>query len=427
MTRPAPPVLRRIPWAAVGLAAAVLALHLGFRATAPAPRFWGDEEIYVAFAQADARAGTTSLLPGTLGFDHRPIFGARVLARFVPGLFQRSTLLNSVLMALVVLLTYAQGRVLGLGPGAALAAAGLLGTFPWLGFHVHSLWPEVLHAFFFALLLLAQLLYLRRLALAWLPLAGVAMAYALFTKGALNAFVPLFAAHLALATWRGLRAAPSARRLARAGLAAAVYGGTVLLVILPQLARNARAGQGWSLAANRWWNLELGLATDDSIDDVNQRYWASAPDPAERERLARERTLAHVRAVGVPAQLRSQLSKLEKLLVRKPSEFEASLHREGRWGEPPPAWIAALEAPARAQWYAILLLGTAGLALAGRRSPGWTHLALFALAFGAALFLVPVKPRFALPLVPVLCLFAGAALERLVERLRLRRASGRAV
>jgi hypothetical protein len=408
---------RRLPWLALALALLVAAAHLAARACAPAPRFWGDEGHYALLAQADAREGRTSLLPGTLGFEHRPIFGVRVCALFVPRLFAGVTLLNTLLLSLVVLLTCAAGRMLDLSPPAALAAAALLGAFPWLGFHVHSLWPEILHAFFFALVLCGLLAFLRGGSAAWLALAGVASAYALFTKGSLAPFVPFFAVFVALAGARRASEVPPGARALRALAPAAVYAMSVLAVVAPQLVHNARAGYGPHLAANRWWNLEVGLATGETVDDVNQRYWASSPDPLERERLARERTLAHVREVGAGQLLAAQARKLAALVFRKPSELEASLHREARWGDPPPRWLAALELPARALWYALLLLGTLGLALRAARSSGWLLLALFALGYLTALLFVPVKPRFALPLVPVLCLAAGAALEALGARI----------
>jgi hypothetical protein len=256
-----------------------------------------------------------------------------------------------------------------------------------------------------------------------LVVAGVATAYALFTKGALVPFVPAFAVFLSLAAWRaGAGASEGRARLARALAPAAVYVLATALVLLPQLVHNAREGYGLRLAANRWWNLEVGLASGEHIEDVNRRYWDAAADPIERERLSRERTLEHVRELGPARLLVQQARKLAALVFEKPAELEASLHREQRWGDPPPRWIAALELPGRILWYGLLVLGALGCALRGTRSPGWALLLVFSLLYLVSLLAVPVKLRFTLPLVPALCLFSAASIEELARRIRARRA-----
>ncbi len=76
-------VLKHQPrsWHFVAAVAALLVLvvlgHLLIFANAP-PRFWGDERLYALPAQEDAQQGHTSLLPGTLGFEHRPLLCVRV-------------------------------------------------------------------------------------------------------------------------------------------------------------------------------------------------------------------------------------------------------------------------------------------------------------------------------------------------------------
>ena len=79
-----------------------------------------------------------------------------------------------------------------------------------------------------------------------------------------------------------------------------------------------------------------------------------------------------------------------------------------RWGDPPPAWLAALRRPGRLLWLLLLGLGLPGVLLYGWRSPGHLLFALFVLYFFAALFVIPYKLRFAMPLIPVLCIFSAS-------------------
>jgi arylsulfatase A-like enzyme len=97
-----------------------------------------------------------------------------------------------------------------------------------------------------------------------------------------------------------------------------------------------------------------------------------------------------------------------------PSFFERALGE--RWGQPPPRWLEAMRVPGRIIWYALLGGCLGGMALLGWRSAGWLFLVLFVLYYGAALLTIPYKVRFAMPLVPTMCLFAGGFLEALRGR-----------
>jgi hypothetical protein len=294
---------------------------------------------------------------------------------------------------------------------------------------VHSLWPEILHAVFFALALVLVLAHFRSGRVLWLAPAGLALGYALLTKGSIGGFLPLALLQIGVVAWRRGGGEERPRRLARALAPAGVLALAVLVVIGPQLARNHADGHGWRLSANRWWNLELGLTLPDAEEapggerwgptlETSVAYFQAAQSPEERERLAKERTLAHLRATPLPRILLDQTRKLVSLVLRGDSCLEQSLTYRERWGPSPPGWLRALEPLGRVEWTALWVLGLAGLALCARRDAGWTFLALFAAFFLAALFLAPVKVRFALPLVPVLCLSSAAALEALGRRLR---------
>jgi hypothetical protein len=426
-----------------GLAALVLiaAAHVAFALAGPAALLWGDEPAYAMMAREDALAGETSLLPGAQRFEHQPALGPRVVAGLIaPGLgdvevLRRAGLLQTALFVLVLVVLQRQGRALGLSSWTALLPAALLALCPWFAFHVHSLWPEVLHAFLFAIALLALLADLRRPRLAWLAACGLALGYALLAKGTLQPFVPLVLGFACAARLLGSTAL--GKRFAHAGLAALVLGGALLAVVGPQLVANMRAGHGARLAANRWWNVELGLTIPASASrdaenpfELEQRrtarYFQAAATPERREAKARERVLEHVAEKGVWSVAAAQVVRLARLVLHGESCLDQSLAHRGRWGDSPPAWLAALRAPARASWYVLLVLGSAGACLAAwrgarERDLARLFLAAFVLLYWVVMLVVPVKVRFLLPLVPVLCLCAGLVADE------LRRAARRAV
>lgn len=388
----------------------------------PAPVLFGDEGEYLQRAFEDAERGDTSLLPGRLRFDWRPELASRFYSRFAGRYLSGADVLRRVSVAhlgmllAILALTYGQARWLGLRAASSLFACALLGGFPWLGFYVHALWPEILHAFATAVALFCLQGYFVSWRRAWLVPAGVALGYALFAKASLNLFVPVIAAYLGVASFAHFRSAsPGASPWLRSAAAVAVLVATLSLVLGPQLVRNARAGNGLRLASNRWINLELGLMREagppERRGEIYRRYQHAAGSRAEREERSRQRTLEYLRANPLSAIAAAQARKLALLLARKRSFLEFALYGE-RWGSDPPGWLPAVAWIGRGMWYAICVLGTLGALLVGLRSPGWGLLALLLAYFAAALFAIPLKPRFAMPAVPVLCLFSGAAFER---------------
>ncbi len=415
--------------ALLSLLALVVALHAALIAALSEPHPWGDENHYRAFARADRREGNSSLLPGTLVFDHRPELAARVFSLLDEpergGLQRRVSVLHLVLLALALVLLWLTARRLELSSAGAWSAAALVGLLPSLGFHVHTLWPEILHAFLLCLALLAVVWSFSGRAL-WLAPAGLATGYALLTKSSLSAFVPLAALHIGLEQWLQARGRPPLARARSAAVRVLLYGGGVLVVVVPQLARNAERGVGWRLAANTWWNLELGLTLGPESEnrqaaiESSLAYFTAADSPVERERLARERVLALLRARSLASTLLGQTGKLGRLLVFGASDLELALGPWRRWGERPPAWLRAAVVPDRLLRYALLGLGALGLALHGRRNAGWRHVALLAIYLALALLAVPFKFRFVLPLVPALALLAASVLERAPDLVRAR-------
>jgi hypothetical protein len=416
----------------------VAGLHATWIWRVPSPNLFGDEGHYLGFANRDSRAGTTGLLPGQLRFDRRPELGSRLYAQLAgpsvrnEALIRRIGVLQLAMLLALLAAVYRLARVLGLRAFGTINACALLGLFPWFGFYVHGIWPEIPHALFVSLSLLCLAEYLRALQPAWLIPAAAALAYALFTKGSASALAPVVAAFLFVATYRALPELSRPRRGLRAAFASALFLAVLAAFVAPQLVRNADDGHGWRLGANRWDALEAGIRiAHPDYDDphpplgrrmsVGREYLEAGSTWDERERRARERTLAHIASTPPIELIGEQTRKLAWCLFRSRAFFEQSIGFRKRWGDPAPAALVSLRQPARILWYAILVLGTVGLGATALRSSGWFLLALFVIYFLGGLFLVPLKLRYAMPLVPPLCILSGAALEWAQRSLLARR------
>lgn len=429
--------------ALAAVVAVVVSLHIAFAAFAPPTRLWGDEEHYFALAHMLATRQETSLLPGQLIFAHRPELIAHIYSHFVdagalvtprPAFLSRVRNMNLAALAVLIAAVYAQGRALRLSRPAALAAAAVPGLFPWFAFHVHSLWPEILHAALLAVAFALCLWYLRLRRWWLLPGAGAILGYAMLLKGTVNSFVPVAAVFLLIATLWPAGSARWARRMGLGVLAVAAFSVGVAVVVGPQLLRNYHDGHGWQLAANRWRNIEWGLRMPVASDPPELRYLTWARQNAEyvspgrsitrREEAAHERTMRFVRSLPVTRLVRRQVEKFARLMIAEPSFLEMAEDEKDRWGDPPPSWISALLLPARGMWYALLALSMAGLAVRGWRGAPFLFLSVFTAYYVAAMLSVPVKIRFAMQLVPTLCVFAAAVVDHVIRKAyRRRRAS----
>lgn len=419
---------------------AVVSAHLAFLAFTPTPKPFGDEEVYLRVARKKAQEGNTSLLPGKQDLSRRPRLHTRVYAKLHEtgagrdAWLKRIFRLNIGLLCVLLLSVYGQCRLLGLGRAGQLGTLLVLGFFPWFGFYVHTLWPEILHAAMLAVAMLLLLLYLRSRRWLWLVPAGIVYGYCLFIKGVVNAFLPVLVLFLFFSSARA-DAADRARvkRWLHAALPVLAFLVPLALVLAPQLVVNHERGAGWRIAANRWQNIELGIRLPTAGDPRemrrrNKRHYIreymNVPvekgelELVEREEMARKRTLDFIQEHSTLHLVNRQVRKYGRLWFTKPAFFEFLLKR--RWGKPPPDWLVSTRAPARTSWYVLLVVFAVGLWKRGREGPGLALLATFALYYLIALFVAPVKVRFAMQLVPVMCLFGGAALDRVVARSRER-------
>jgi hypothetical protein len=404
---------------------------------------FGDENQYAAQAFKH-REGWRGLVPGNLPLVHRPALNGQVLALAVvegshgrrntggaPGLLHRARYLYLCLFMITLIAVYAQGRLMGLVPGWAVLAAGLLACLPRVAFHVHSMWSETLHMALESMAFAFILAYFATRRTGWLAIAGVAFGYAMFARTTLNGFVPVTCA---LLFWHGLRGGSQPRALRRAAAAAVPVLVFVILLtatVGPQLAANVHDGKGLRLSANVWRNLEWGFRSRVPGEQSGLTW-------PEHKRLyqssASERPLLHA-THAINLELHAKRRSLEFLdsrpwywhakrqvpkAVDRLWNGESMLFRavtEGFW-RARAATLAPVLPFDRAMWRVLCLIGVVGCVVLGVR--GWSYAlhATFACYYAIAFCAAPVSARVAIQVAPTLCLFAVVLLASLGRSLR---------
>lgn len=285
------------------------------------------------------------------------------------------------------------------------------------------LWPEIVHLFL--CLLLAWLLVRRRRvagaggATALAGLAGATLGLCLLAKSLLAGFWPL----LLPALWQ--------RGAARRSLAALVaFALGAVLATGPVLHRSWQETGRATIADSSWFNLWVGLGdrwrSDYLYDRTGERmaeYLASADDAAGRARFARDQALGILREQGLAATAARQAGRQYFRLFDARTTLSAQLPGPacrghiGLYSLRTPWLVAAIDHLARGWHLALLMLAAVGLvAWRDWRRP-WSWLLLAFIGYQLALFGgLHVKTRFLVPMLPVLCLFAGHALARLRRR-----------
>lgn len=327
------------------------------------------------------------------------------------------------------------------------------------------LWPEILHLAASLLLALCLVRLWRhgdgrrrqpgRDSLGWVAGAGLALGLCLLAKSLLTAFWPLLllvlvsgrrdggaranadpettdgarvataasARHLHGFAW--LAGLPSWRPHWRASLLrGVVFGLAAVLVCAPALVRGWQETGRPMIADSSWFNLWTGLADrwrgDFVFDETGHRfaaYLASGEHHGQRVAFARDQARQLVERQGLAATVAGQLGKQyfrlfdarNSLVAQLPGEpcrgYLSAYHLES------PQLVKASDLAARGWHLAVLGLAAFGLALWRQWRAPWLWLLAAFVGYQLALFaLLHVKTRFLLPMLPVLCLFAGHAL-----------------
>jgi hypothetical protein len=404
------------------LAFALLSLALLALYWWPAPKqFTGDEGgVYQHTALA--------ILAGGDWFDARmlwpplqPLFMAMIYAIAGPHLLAVQIVQLLLLAASGVLL---QRIVLQLTRDErhAFRAGLLLAVNPLTIAFATWLWPEVLHLFLSLamawLILRARAASTTARSVAIAAVAGAALGLCLLAKSLLTAFWPLLM--LALVQRRNWRV--SALRII-------AFGAAALLVTAPALHRGWQQTGRAQIADSSWFNLWVGLADvrrGDYVEDMTgarmAAYLAGADTHDERVAFARRRAMDIVEEQGIAATVANQLGKQYFRLFDSRNSLVAQLPGPscrgylGHYRLESTVLARSIDYVVRAWHVTLLVLFALGLAAWTQWRRGWVWLAGAFVGYQLALFAgLHVKTRFLLPMLPVLCVFAGYFLSRLPE------------
>ncbi|MEM9290128.1 MAG: glycosyltransferase family 39 protein [Acidobacteriota bacterium] len=393
----------------------------------------GDEAYYLRVA-ASLVAGD-----GHPGSVRPPLYPALLALGLQLGQERGAQLLQlSLSLALVLLLADTARRRFGTvaAVGTGLSAA----LMPALAHYAHFYWSEGLNAFLIALWLWALTRWEERadsvsarpwlapswLAPSWLALSASVLAWAALTRESWLFFALPFALWVAVdPRWRRdtgsspnappspselLRIRPPRRGLLTAGLLLIL----VAAWITPWALRNSKLhGELVLVSTNRWFPIAVGnlLPADDWIFAPNRAAEVKKELPQGLSELDSERWW---RDVAIQAIAQEQPWWLGKKLIRNGGRL-ISLHSqavrflERGWIAPPPPAGRALIAYDVAAYLGLAIFGLAGLWLIP--DPRLKSLAVGALLYTAAVHLLAnAIPRFHVPVLPILCLYAGPLL-----------------
>lgn len=303
-----------------------------------------------------------------------------------------------------------------------LVAAAAAALHPTLVAFSHYLWATPLFALLVTLGLAAAAWQQRAPHVARAALTGACFGLATLTRE-----VGLGIAG-ACALWWVVAAGPGRRR--RALGHAALLLACALAVVAPWTLRNqVLLGRPVPVSTIGWMALREGNTPvgddwphpDERALHEFRREWFDEPDELARSALARREALAEI-AAAQPGWILDKLVRNVPVLWGPDTYLPRKL-RSGAYGRPPWPLESALRRVSIAVWLAVLLLGLAGVALARGRH----RRLLFCLVAGVVTLVHVVanaSSRYALPLVPLLLVYAASSADALLARSRRRAQCG---
>jgi len=378
----------------------------------------GQGHLYVGGLEGEARAWRPPAHPFTLSLvlgreravratAERDPRALHAIAERDPGALRAMVRLEVVVGALLVAATALLGAAL-FDARAGLLAGAIAAVHPALVAQSHMLWSEGLFSLLVTLSLAAAVRAGTDPRLGWAASAGIG-----FGLGALTRELSLGIAAACALWWLSL--SPRGAR-GRAIAKGALALGLALLVVLPWTLRNAKVlGRFVPVSTIGWFALAEGNALEHPHwmrpDGPEQRRfharYFTLRDEGERLELARGFALARIRAEQPGWIFRKAARNLALLL--SPDELLRTKVRRGAYGDLAPAPIRVLLAATIPFWIALYCAATVGIAAA--RGGGRRRLAVLVLAVVALLHVAAnATPRFRLPWIPFLAVYASHAL-----------------
>jgi hypothetical protein len=369
----------------------------------------GDEVRYLETARAILAGGAWH--PSEIWPPAQPLFIAALGASLVGVQIVQSLLF----VACGVLVARLAKKLTG-DSTAAVIAASLFLLNPDTAAYAHWLWPEMPHLF--VMLLALDLLLVHAPSRFNAFVAGVLIGLALLFKSVLTLFWPLLL--LAFVETKPMRV-----RWREAALFVVALG----IAVAPALIAGHRNTGHWSIADSSTINLLLGLEDTTRNDYVPgasanrfAEYLASGATPDERNAWAWQQIHAHLDATPPLAIAKEQLDRQyfrlfeAKTLLLTQLPGPACAGYRGAYRDAPLAAIGVARWSSHAAHALMLASFAFGLCLwrRWRTLAPWLLLALvgYQLALYAGLH---AQARYLLAMVPVFCVFGGAALARVAR------------
>jgi hypothetical protein len=339
--------------------------------------------------------------------------------------------LNAVMSAASVLLTYAIARR-AFDARAGIVAAALLALFPSMVFFAGVTVTETAFTFFALLWLWLIIEAEARGHWRWLIVAGLVVGFAALVRGQAALF-PLAAVPFWVVVWRQyLTPRPPFHQVerGRSKLAGArfvvvrlvITGGLAVMAVLPWTVRNyVESGALVAISSNDGVNFYIGHSPGADgrgrkVDELVFRYPELRQAEAEA-RISRDgfREGLEYAAEHPGREIELAFRKLFFLYWRDDEGLKWNeAHGERRFLDD--GVRDALAAISNTYYWAVLALAAAGVALSiARRSPAVVLLVSMLVYWTLAHVAFFADPRFHAPVVPVLCVFAGAAVGRAVR------------
>jgi 4-amino-4-deoxy-L-arabinose transferase-like glycosyltransferase len=367
----------------------------------------GAGHLYVGGLEGAARAWRPPAHPFTLSLLLGPERVRDGAAAIAPAELRRLVRLEVLVGTLLVAATALLGAAL-FDARTGIVAAAVAAVLPALVAQSHMLWSEGLFALAVTLAIAAAVRAERGQRLGLAIAAGIG-----FGAAALVRELALGVAAACAAWWVSL--APPAERRAAAARGALVLA-LACAVVAPWTLRNARVlGRFVPVSTVGWFALAEGnsLEHPDWLrpDGPEQRRFHAGyftlRDEVARLDFARAHALERIRAEQPAWLARKAVRNLALLLG--PDEVLRTKVRRGAYGDVAPWEIRALLAATIPAW--VVLYAAAALGIAGARDGGRRRLALLVLAVVAALHVAAnATPRFRLPWLPLLAVYASSAL-----------------
>lgn len=364
--------------------------------TASIPLVWDEEDYYGAALQLAEHDLRISGYPGAYRMPGYPYFMATVLWLCGPNvaIVKLAQVLVSVLSAGLL---YGMTRELH-GKRSALVATAIFSFLPELVGMSHLLWCETLFLAFLIGGLWLSIAAHRTGSLVAAAASGFVWGLGVLVKSSYLFYVPLAALLLAL-----IGAAAPRKRAAGAALFLGAFG----IVLLPWLLRNAALyGKFPYLTSNQWINVWVG--NRDLQTSVLVPYYAISDEQA-REAMARERSLAWIRAQGfwwIPIKLHRNLP-----MLFTSSNFAIRHMWLGAYGPIVPPRARALIVVSVASYLTVMVLAIAAF-VASRWDPFKWHTAALVVSTVALHVVMVAFSRYREPLMAPIIVYASIALGR---------------